>query len=105
MSSVLPRCELRASFSRTSKPPANKKHNLCQLSKMPSVELSSLEDRSLSSAESLTDDADSQTSEPRRSGRGTRPTRNRASQLSQEAARARAKVEGNRKEKEGKGRL
>jgi hypothetical protein len=66
---------------------------------MPSIELPSLEDRSLSSTESLTDDANSQTGEPRRSGRGTRPTRNNAPQLSQEAAGTRAKVEGSRKEK------
>jgi hypothetical protein len=63
---------------------------------MPSVEPSSLED---GSAESLTDAANSQTGEPCRTGPAAWPTQNKASEPSQEAVGARAKVGSRRKEK------
>jgi hypothetical protein len=65
---------------------------LSQLSKTPSI--SSPDD---SSSKSLTDS--NVNAEPRRSGRVKRPTRDKASQLSQEAAAAKAKAKG-----EGKGK-
>jgi len=72
---------------------------LSQLSKTPSVELSSHKDSpGSSSTESSTESGDPN-QEPRRSGRVKRPTRDKASQMSQEAAEARLKAS-----KKGEGR-
>lgn len=73
-----------------------------QLPKTPSIELSSSDDSSSSSStkslngdgdEDEGDGTDSQTGEPRWPGRATQPSRNKASQLSQEAKAAKSKAE------------
>lgn len=71
---------------------------LSQLSKTPSVELSFDEESSgSSSTESSTEDDPNH--EPRRSGRVKKPSRDKASQLSQEEAETRLKAS-----KKGKGK-
>jgi hypothetical protein len=99
---TLLRYSQRASQQDTQLVPETQLSALSQLSKMPSVGLSSRKDNSSSSSSSTesSNDDDSQTGEPRRSSQVTRPTRDKASQLSQEAALARAKAE----QKKGKGK-
>jgi hypothetical protein len=65
---------------------------LSQLSNTPSVELSFDEDSSASSSTNSLTENDDPNHEPRRSGRVKKPTRDKASQLSQEAAAARLKA-------------
>jgi hypothetical protein len=89
------------SQSTTQLVPETQLSALSQLSKTPSVELSFDEDNSRSSpTESSTENKnDHPNQEPRRSGRVKRPSRDKASQLSQEEAEARLKAS-----KKGKGR-
>jgi hypothetical protein len=72
---------------------------LSQLSKTPSVELSSEDNSSSSSTESLADNQ-----EPRRSGRVKRPTRDAASQASQDRAAAALAAASSKVKGKGKGR-
>jgi hypothetical protein len=65
---------------------------LSQLSKTPSVDLSFDVDSSTSSSVGSSTENDDPNREPRRSGRVKRPSRDKASQLSQEAAAARLKA-------------
>lgn len=69
--------QARHNQSKTQLVPETQLSALSQLSKTPSVELSSLEDSSSESAD-----------EPRQSGRAKQPSRTTASQLSQDKAAA-----------------
>jgi hypothetical protein len=84
--------QLRYSQRETQLVPETQLSALSQLSKTPSVELSFDEDSSGSSSTESSTENDEPDHEPRRSGRVKRPSRDKASQLSQEAAAARRKA-------------
>jgi hypothetical protein len=84
--------QLRHSQRKTQLVPETQLSALSQLSKTPSVELSSSEDSDSDSSAKSSTDNDDPNHEPRRSSRVKRPTREAASQASQDRAAALAKA-------------
>ena len=89
---IVAKTQLRNSQRETQLVPETQLSALSQLSKTPSVELSFDEDSSRSSSTESSTENDEPDHEPRRSRRVKRPSGDKASQLSQEAAAARRKA-------------